>query len=177
VPQNAALLPGVFPVLARIPAIANAPRPLHVVSDPFQQRKRVFTALREMLCLLTERYRLILGAGGEQHVDEQLEPALEVLGIALRELVERLRPAGDRAHAAGRGVLAEQTRDDHPVVVDHQLAERAAALRRSLPLRIKPELVLQAMSSCATSSGALCAQGQGTRKLVIRQLLDHRTVP
>src|SRR5215510_12891344 len=42
VPHNAALLPGVFPVLGRIPAIAKAPGPVRVASDPFQQRKRVF---------------------------------------------------------------------------------------------------------------------------------------
>jgi eukaryotic-like serine/threonine-protein kinase len=59
VPQNAALLPSVFPVLGRIPALAKAPRPLHAAENPFQQRKRVFTALRDMLCLLTERSRLI----------------------------------------------------------------------------------------------------------------------
>ncbi|HEX7838694.1 MAG TPA: protein kinase [Kofleriaceae bacterium] len=59
VPQNSALLPTVFPVLGRIPAIAKAPRPIHVATDPFQQRKRVFAALRDMLCLLTERSRLV----------------------------------------------------------------------------------------------------------------------
>jgi len=82
VPQNAALLPGVFPVLERIPAIANAPRPLHVASDPFQQRKRVFTALREMLVLLTERYRMIWIIDDMQWADRD----------SLRLLEELLRP-------------------------------------------------------------------------------------
>lgn len=81
VPQNAALLPAVFPVLGRIPGIAKAPRPIHVVSDPFQQRKRVFTALREMLCLLTERYRLIWFIDDMQWVDSD---SLRLLGELLR---------------------------------------------------------------------------------------------
>ena len=79
VPQNAALLPGVFPVLERIPAIAKAPRPLHVASDPFQQRKRVFTALREMLGLLTERYRMIWIIDDMQWADSDSLRLLEAL--------------------------------------------------------------------------------------------------
>ncbi len=82
VPQNAALLAGVFPVLGRISAIAKAPRPLHVATDPFQQRKRVFTALREMLGLLTERYRMIWIIDDMQWVDSD----------SLRLLEELLRP-------------------------------------------------------------------------------------
>ena len=81
VPQNAALLPGVFPVLGRIPAVAKAPRPIHLASDPFQQRKRVFTALREMLCLLTERYRLIWVIDDMQWADSD---SLYLLGELLR---------------------------------------------------------------------------------------------
>ncbi len=81
VPQNAALLPEVFPVLGRIPAIAKAPRPIHGASDPFQQRKRVFTALREMLGLLTERSRLILVIDDMQWADSD---SLHLLGELLR---------------------------------------------------------------------------------------------
>ncbi|HEY0483944.1 MAG TPA: protein kinase [Kofleriaceae bacterium] len=81
VPHNAALLPGVFPVLGRIPAIAKAPGPIHAASDPFQQRKRVFTALREMLCLLSERNRLIWVIDDMQWVDSD---SLRLLGELLR---------------------------------------------------------------------------------------------
>jgi serine/threonine protein kinase len=81
VPHNAALLPGVFPVLGRIPAIAKAPGPTHAASDPFQQRKRVFAALREMLCLLTERYRLIWVIDDMQWADSD---SLRLLGDLLR---------------------------------------------------------------------------------------------
>jgi hypothetical protein len=77
VPQNAALLPGVFPVLGRIPAVAKAPRPLHAASDPFQQRKRVFTALREMLFRLTERSRLISVVDDMQWADSDSLHLLE----------------------------------------------------------------------------------------------------
>ncbi|HEX7837877.1 MAG TPA: protein kinase [Kofleriaceae bacterium] len=81
VPHNAALLPGVFPVLGRIPAIANASGGRHAASDPFQQRKRVFAALREMLCLLAERYRLIWVIDDMQWVDSD---SLRLLGEILR---------------------------------------------------------------------------------------------
>jgi len=81
VPQNAALLPAVFPILGRIPAIAKAPRPIHTASDPFHQRKRVFTALREMLCLLTERHRVIWVIDDMQWADND---SIRLLGELLR---------------------------------------------------------------------------------------------
>jgi serine/threonine protein kinase len=79
VPKHAALLPGVFPVLGRIAAIAKAPRAAHVAADPFQQRKRVFSALREMLCRLTERYRLICVIDDMQWADSDSLALLEEL--------------------------------------------------------------------------------------------------
>jgi serine/threonine protein kinase len=79
VPHNAALLPGAFPVLGRIPAIAKAPRPVQIAADPFRQRKRVFGALREMLCLLTERYRLICVIDDMQWADSDSLTLLEEL--------------------------------------------------------------------------------------------------
>ncbi len=79
VPKNAALLPGAFPVLGRVAAIAKAPRPAQVAADPFQQRKRVFSALREMLCRLTERYRLICVIDDMQWADSDSLALLEEL--------------------------------------------------------------------------------------------------
>jgi serine/threonine protein kinase len=69
VPKNAALLPSVFPVLGRISSVAKAPPPVPVISDPFQRRKRVFAALREMLGLLTERNRVVCVIDDMQWVD------------------------------------------------------------------------------------------------------------
>ncbi|HEX8107035.1 MAG TPA: protein kinase [Kofleriaceae bacterium] len=79
VPKNAALLPGAFPVLGRVAAIAKAPRPAQVAAEPFQQRKRVFSALREMLCRLTERYRLICVIDDMQWADSDSLALLEEL--------------------------------------------------------------------------------------------------
>jgi serine/threonine protein kinase len=79
VPKHAALLPGAFPVLGRIAAIAKAPRPAGKADDPFQQRKRVFGALREMLCRLTERYRLICVIDDMQWADSDSLALLEEL--------------------------------------------------------------------------------------------------
>ena len=81
VPHNAALLPGMFPVLERIAGVANAPRPLHTAGDPFQQRQRVFVALRDLLGLMTERYQLICLIEDMQWVDSD---SLHLLGELLR---------------------------------------------------------------------------------------------
>ena len=60
VPRRAALLPQMFPVLRRIPAIAEAPAPLREVKDPKELRNQVFSAMRELFLRLSERRPLVL---------------------------------------------------------------------------------------------------------------------
>lgn len=62
-PRRTALLLQAFPVLTRVPALANAattPNALAQASDPQERRERVFAALRELLTRLAERKPLLL---------------------------------------------------------------------------------------------------------------------
>ncbi len=67
-PRDAFLLPTLFPVLGRVPAIADAPR-TRQVADPQQLRTHAFAALRETLQRLADRRRVILILDDMQWVD------------------------------------------------------------------------------------------------------------
>lgn len=68
VPPAASLLPRLFPVLGRVPAVAEAPR-IEVFGDPREVRRRAVDALREMLRRLGERVPLLLWIDDMQWVD------------------------------------------------------------------------------------------------------------
>ena len=59
-PDDAALLARVFPVLRRIPAMAQVREPAREVQDPQQLRTRAFAALRKLLAKLIEDRALVL---------------------------------------------------------------------------------------------------------------------
>jgi len=59
-PIHASELPRVFPVLARVEAIVQAPRSQPVVRDPQELRKRVFGAVRELLTRIADSRPLIV---------------------------------------------------------------------------------------------------------------------
>lgn len=59
VPREAALLPRLFPVLGRVPAIAGAPAG-PAIADPQEVRTRAFAALRDALGRLADRHPLVL---------------------------------------------------------------------------------------------------------------------
>jgi len=59
-PRHASELPRVFPVLARVEAVVQAPRAQPVVRDPHELRKRVFGAIRELLTRLADTRPLIV---------------------------------------------------------------------------------------------------------------------
>lgn len=67
-PADACLLPTLFPVLGRVPAIADAPR-TRQLADPQELRTYAFAALREALQRLTERRRVIFFLDDMQWVD------------------------------------------------------------------------------------------------------------
>jgi hypothetical protein len=67
-PREAALLQRLFPVLGRVPCVAEAPRPREVGS-PQEQRTRAFAALREVLQRLAERRPVVLVLDDMQWVD------------------------------------------------------------------------------------------------------------
>ncbi|MGH9143714.1 MAG: protein kinase domain-containing protein, partial [Vicinamibacterales bacterium] len=59
-PRDAFLLPKLFPVLARVGAIAAAPARSAVVPDVQELRQRTFRALRELLARLSDRQPLVI---------------------------------------------------------------------------------------------------------------------
>jgi hypothetical protein len=67
-PREAGLLSRLFPVLGRVPCVAEAPRPREGQS-PLKQRTRAFAALRELLQRLGERRELALCLDDMQWVD------------------------------------------------------------------------------------------------------------
>jgi serine/threonine protein kinase len=67
-PRDACMLPMLFPVLGRVPAIADAPRTRQVI-DPQARRTHAFDALREALQRLADRRTLVLFLDDMQWVD------------------------------------------------------------------------------------------------------------
>ncbi len=67
-PADACLLPTLFPVLDRVPAIANAPR-TRQLADPQVRRTHAFNALRETLQKLGESRTVVLFLDDMQWVD------------------------------------------------------------------------------------------------------------
>ena len=67
-PRDAYLLPTLFPVLDRVPAIADAPR-TRIVADPQARRTHAFGALRETLQRLGDRHTVVLFLDDMQWVD------------------------------------------------------------------------------------------------------------
>jgi tetratricopeptide (TPR) repeat protein len=67
-PEDAAVLPTLFPVLGRVPAVADAPRK-NVMLDAQEVRTRAFAALRRVFRKLTRRHPLVLFLDDMQWVD------------------------------------------------------------------------------------------------------------
>jgi hypothetical protein len=124
-PREAALLARLFPVLGRVPCVAEAPR-AREIADPQEQRTRAFAALREVLQRIGERHPLVLLLDDMQWVDAN---TLAVLADLMRPpdpprllLVLSTRPEGSEAlEEVVRRMDASAATIDLP-----PLAERAA---------------------------------------------------
>jgi serine/threonine protein kinase len=78
IPQRAGLLAEAFPVLRRVEAVAQAPRPDEAV-DPVLLRRRLFTALRELLNKLAARAPLVIVIDDLQWADADSLALLDAL--------------------------------------------------------------------------------------------------
>ena len=74
-PRDAHLLPALFPVLDRVPAIADAPRN-RTIADPQARRTHAFDALRETLQRLGDRHTVVLFLDDMQWVDRDTRALL-----------------------------------------------------------------------------------------------------
>ena len=155
VADDAALLPTLFPVLARVPALGELPTPPAIV-EPQEFRTRAFGALRRLFGRLAERQPLILFIDDLQWVDadtitlladlmrapdpppllllmttraEGSEPVLELMrGTDAEKRVVDVGPLDDAAAAA---LAAEQLGDD---AASRELAARIAREAGGSPL-------------------------------------------
>jgi serine/threonine protein kinase/tetratricopeptide (TPR) repeat protein len=59
-PRDVRALARLFPVMARVDAVATSPRPDQEIPDPFVLRQRAFAALRELLARIADRQPLVM---------------------------------------------------------------------------------------------------------------------
>jgi len=147
VPRHAGLLPVVFPSLARVELLAQAPRPRDRI-DPQELRARVFTALRGLFGALAARAPLVVTIDDLQWADadsfallaEILRPPApppilllattrsrdrQAVGIAMLGAVRRLtleRLGADEARALATTLLSRAGGDLEAAVVADEAA-------------------------------------------------------
>jgi serine/threonine protein kinase len=162
IPQKAALLAQVFPVLRRVEAIAQAPLPRHEVLDPQELRTRVFAALRELLSRLAERHPVVVVIDDLQWADEDSLALMRELtrppDPPVLLLVATLRDAAPPA-----GLLGDVRR----LRVETLPAEQARELATVLIGRMSPTTAPSADSIAAESGG---------HPLFIDELVRHATM-
>ncbi|HEY5947108.1 MAG TPA: protein kinase [Kofleriaceae bacterium] len=117
-PRDACFLPMLFPVLDRVPSVADAPRS-RVIADPQARRTQAFDALRETMQRLADRYTVVLFLDDMQWVDRDTtalladimrapDPPAVLLVLATR--VDGSAPVMELVHR----MAAEQTVIDIP---------------------------------------------------------------
>ncbi len=143
-PREAALLPRLFPVLARVPAIAMASR-VEAVEDPQLLRTRAFAALRELLKNFAARQPLVLVLDDLQWVDDNTTlllsdlmrppdpPALLLLLSCRPEGIERLqRLVAQMAVRSAHLELGPLGEEEAAALAARLLTEPSTALARRI---------------------------------------------
>jgi serine/threonine protein kinase/tetratricopeptide (TPR) repeat protein len=151
-PEDAALLPTLFPVLGRVPAVADAPRK-NVMLDTQEVRTRAFAALRRVLHKLARRHPLVLFIDDMQWVDGDTgtllhdvmrapdPPPLLLLLSTRPQGSEGVLPIVRRAHAEQRVV------EVGPLAEDAALALATAHLGESANGELAQRIVREAAGS------------------------------
>jgi serine/threonine protein kinase len=138
-PDNAALLAQVFPVLRRVEAVAEAPRPQHEVLDRQELRGRVFAALRELLMLLARRHPLVISIDDLQWADADslvlLAELLRPPGAPRILLIATTRPVSEATRDMSRAIPGELRR----IAIDRLPPDQAVHLARMLMERVAPD--------------------------------------
>jgi eukaryotic-like serine/threonine-protein kinase len=162
-PAHAALLAQVFPVLSRIEAVADAPRPAEATIDPQELRRRLFAGIRELLGRLAQRRPLVLVIDDLQWADAD----------SITLLSELTRPPHAppllivaTVRTTEAGVLAAS---DWSARARHiQLGRMSADESRTLALALLERLPELGRGHAA----AIAAEGQG-HPLFIDELIRH----
>ena len=164
-PRNAALLPRVFPVLARVEIIAQAPRPRQAVKDPRELRARVFAALREMLGRIADRHPLVITIDDLQWADAD----------SAHLLAELLRPPD--APPILLLVTSRQAREPPPPIPGDVRRLAIEALPPDSARQLARILLRRAALGREVSAAEIAVDARGN-PLFIDQLVRHAaTVP
>jgi eukaryotic-like serine/threonine-protein kinase len=129
-PRDASALARLFPVLARVPAIANATR--RAIPDPQQLRARAFAALRELLGRIADKRPLVVAIDDLQWGDLD-SASLFVELFASADAPSALIVLGHRSDDVGiadtvRRALDERNVEIRDIALERLSPERARAL-------------------------------------------------
>jgi serine/threonine protein kinase len=121
-PRRAGLLPLIFPILDRVPALLELSENASGASDPVSLRNLVFGALRELLVRLSDYRPLVLFIDDLQWADAE---SMDVLAELLRPpnapgllLIIASRPADSCTTVVQRGVALIREADERSQTVD-----------------------------------------------------------
>lgn len=106
-PDDIGLVAKIFPVLARVPGVSDAPS--HATLEPMRLRRRAFAALRELLASVAERRQLILYVDDAQWGDAD-SAALLVDLLRTPTVFRLMLLASYRDNEAQNSVLLQQMR-------------------------------------------------------------------
>ncbi|HUQ01798.1 MAG TPA: protein kinase [Kofleriaceae bacterium] len=191
-PDDAALLPRLFAMFERVPAIARAQRRTTLQTDPHQMRSRAFTALRALVIAVAKRTPTMLVVDDIQWTDAD---SLVLLGDLLRPprpprllAILAARPESERAAAQSWRAPLVAALEGTPLAflrVDPLAESVGAELARTLLGRAAgpPEHLAAAAALARDASGhplfiaELCrhvAAGRGEHPRQLEELIGAR---